>query len=251
MKKQPKVLGVVPARLGSTRLKRKMLVEINGKPLVWHTWNQAKKSKKLDAVVVATDSAEIRDALLPYGASVMMTSEKINTGSDRVATVAKKFKDFKPDIVLNIQGDQPMIPTKAVDQTAQILIDDPKAVMSTIATEMPKRGFTNPGMVKVVLDKDSNALYFSRSLIPFPREETNVKVLWHFGIYGYRAPFLETYVKLKQTPLEKAELLEQLRVLENGYKIKVGVGKYYFEEVNVREELELVRKLLKPKKKKH
>ena len=243
-----KVLGVVPARLGSTRLNRKMLADIHGKPLVWHTWTGAKRAKLVDHVIVATDSKEIRDALLPYGADVMMTSSKINTGSDRVAAAAKMFRGFRPDIVVNLQGDQPMIPPAAIDPTIRLLLKDKKALMSTIATPMKEHGFTNPGMVKVIRDLHGKAIYFSRSLIPYPREDAGVKVLWHFGIYAYRADFLQKYVKLKQTPLEKTELLEQLRVLENGYGIEVGVGNYYFEEVNTEEELELVRKLMKPKR---
>lgn len=244
-----KVLGVIPARLGSTRLKRKMLADIHGKPLVWHTWSQAMKSKKLDAVIVATDASEIREALLPYGAEVIMTSSKINTGSDRVAAAARKFKRFKPDIVVNIQGDQPMVPPRAIDHTVSLLMKNKKAVMSTISTPYPKNAdLANPGMVKVIRNYAGQALYFSRSLIPYPRADAGVQVLWHFGIYAYRADFLQKYVRLKQTPLEKTELLEQLRVLENGYPIEVGVGDYYFEEVNVASELALVRKLIKPSK---
>jgi 3-deoxy-manno-octulosonate cytidylyltransferase (CMP-KDO synthetase) len=247
--KKTKVLGVIPARLNSTRLARKMLADINGKPLIWHTWNQARKAKLLDAVVVATDSVEIREALLKLGVTdVVMTSSKINTGSDRVAAAAKLFKKFKPDIVINIQGDQPMVPSRAIDQTVSVLLKNPKALVSTIATSLKnKDDFQNPGCVKVVLNKKGEALYFSRSLIPFPRENAGVKVLWHFGIYGYRANFLQQYVKMPQTPLEKTELLEQLRILENGYPISVGVGTYDFTEVNVAAELDIVRKLLKKK----
>lgn len=242
MVKKQKVLGVIPARIGSTRLARKMLVEIEGRPLVWHTWNQAKKAKQLDAVVVATDSAEIRDALVPYGAEVVMTSSTIKTGSDRVAKAASLFKEFKPDIVLNIQGDEPMMPVSAINKTASLLLENPKAVMSTVATHFTDAiDRDNPGFVKVVRTLKGEALYFSRSVIPYERERAGVELLWHIGIYGFRASFLRTYVALKQTPLEKTELLEQLRALENGYPILVGVGKYNRMEVNTPEELELVR----------
>lgn len=246
--KKPKVLGVIPARLNSTRLPRKMLADINGKPLIWHTWDHARKAKNLDAVIVATDSNEIGDAMRAYGAEVMMTSAAIPTGSDRVAAAASKFKRFRPDIVVNIQGDQPMIPARAIDHTVSLLIKNSKALVSTIATTMPKKGFDNPGMVKVIRNKSGQGIYFSRSLIPYPRADAGVAVLWHFGIYAYRTAFLKKYVTLAQTPLEKTELLEQLRVIENGYPIEVGVGDYYFEEVNVQSELNLVRKLLKQKR---
>lgn len=246
--KKPKVLGVIPARLGSTRLKRKMLADINGKPLVWHTWHQATKAKNLDAVVVATDSIEIRDALAPHGAEVVMTSKAIKTGTDRVAAAAKKFKRFVPDIVLNIQGDEPMMPPSAINKTAELLIKNPEAMMSTVATHFKsKKDLPNPGFVKVVRDLSGKALYFSRAIIPYARSEVGVEMLWHIGLYGFRFSFLKMYTKLAQTPLEKTELLEQLRALENGYDILVGVGRYDRMEVNTPAELALVRKAMKKK----
>lgn len=244
--KKPKVLGVIPARMGSTRLKGKMLADINGKPLVWHTWHQAKKAHKLDAVVVATDSVEIRDALVPHGADVVMTSSAIKTGTDRVAAAARAFKRFKPDIVLNIQGDEPMMPPAAINATADLLIKNPTAVMSTVATRFRSpKDLPNPGFVKVVRDKAGRALYFSRSVIPFERAAAGVDYLWHIGLYGFRYNFLMRYTRLPQTPLEKTELLEQLRALENGYDILVGVGRYDRMEVNTPEELALVRRAMK------
>jgi 3-deoxy-manno-octulosonate cytidylyltransferase (CMP-KDO synthetase) len=254
--KKPKVLGVIPARMGSTRLAGKMLADINGKPLVWHTWHQAMKAKNLDAVVVATDSAEIRDALVPYGAEVVMTSTTIQTGTDRVAAAAAKFRrlperpfgraGFTPDIVLNIQGDEPMMPASAINKTAELLIKNPGAVMSTVATHFKStKDLPNPGFVKVVRDLSGKALYFSRSIMPYARARAGVEMLWHIGIYGFRFSFLKKYTKLAQTPLEKTELLEQLRALENGYDILVGVGEYDRMEVNTPEELAMVRKAMK------
>lgn len=239
---------MIPARLGSTRLKRKMLADINGKPLVWHTWHQATKAKNLDAVIVATDSVEIHNALAPHGAEVVMTSTSIKTGTDRVAAVAAKFKRFHPNIVLNIQGDEPMMPASAINKTAELLIKNPKAVMSTVATHFKSENdLPNPGYVKVVRDLSGKALYFSRAIIPYARAEAGVEMLWHIGIYGFRFSFLKKYTKLAQTPLEKTELLEQLRALENGYDILVGVGNYERMEVNTPAELALVRKAMKKK----
>ena len=242
--KSKKILGVIPARLNSTRLPRKMLQDICGKPMIQWTYEQVKKAKILDALVVATDSKEIADVILSIGGDVIMTSSKPKTGTDRVAEAARKFKVFRPDIVLNIQGDEPLMPVAAITKTAQLLLEDSDLVMSTVARPFPKDGDLNePGQVKVVLDKDNFALYFSRSKIPFDRSSYS-NYFNHLGIYGYTYDFLQEFVKFKQTPLEKAEILEQLRALENGYKIKVGIGKYERVEVNEPHELVQVRKLM-------
>jgi 3-deoxy-manno-octulosonate cytidylyltransferase (CMP-KDO synthetase) len=240
-----KVLGVIPARLGSTRLKRKMLADIDGKPLVWHTWKQALKAKLVDHVVVATDSNEIRDALLPYGADVIMTPKNIQTGSDRVAEAVKRFKKFRPTIVLNIQGDEPLIPPKAIDMTVTLLKNNKSAVMSTVAAPIKEAHELNdPNIVKVALKRDGNALYFSRSCIPFKREKTVTPIYKHFGLYGYRAKFLTLYVSMKRTPLELTENLEQLRVLENGFNVAVGIGNFEHVEVNTAQELEAAKRII-------
>lgn len=244
-----KVLCVIPARLASTRLPLKMLKEIGGKPLIYYTWKQAMKAKLVDAVVVATDSKEIAEAVVKFGGVAMMSPSRIKCGSDRTAYVASKFKKFKPDIVINLQGDEPLIPPAAIDKTVDLLLKDSKQVMSTVGTPFTNDADRNsPNFVKVVTDKNGMALYFCRSLIPYPRVPFN-KHIKHLGIYGYRADFLKTYVRLKQTPLEKIELLEQLRALENGYQIKVGIGNYHQLEVNTQEEFDRVKMLIEGKKK--
>ncbi|MBY0538896.1 3-deoxy-manno-octulosonate cytidylyltransferase [Patescibacteria group bacterium] len=244
------VLGVIPARLGSTRLKRKMLADIGGKPLVWHTWKQALKAKSVDHVVIATDSKEIRDALLPYGADVIMTPKNIKTGSDRVAEAVKRFKKFKPTMVLNIQGDEPLVPPRAIDMVVTLLRKNKLNVMSTVAAPIKEAHELNdPNIVKVALKGDGNALYFSRSCIPFKREKTATPIYKHFGLYGYRTNFLSAYAQLKRTPLELTENLEQLRALENGYDIVVGIGNFEHVEVNTQEELESARRLIRQNKK--
>lgn len=241
-----KVLGVIPARLGSTRLKRKMLADIGGKPLVWHTWKQALKAKTLDHVVIATDSKEIRDALLPYGADIILTPKHLKTGSDRVAEAMRRFKIFKPTIVLNIQGDEPLIPPKAIDTVVTLLKKDRAVVMSTVAAPIKEAHELNdPNIVKVALKRNGSALYFSRSCIPFKREKTATPIYKHFGIYGYQANFLSKYISLKRTPLELTENLEQLRALENGFDISVGIGNFEHVEVNTQEELESARRLIR------
>lgn len=242
--KVKKILGVIPARLNSTRLPRKMLQDICGKPLIQWTYEQAKKSKILDVLVVATDSDEIADVILRAGGDVIRTSSKPRNGTERVAEAAKRFTQFKPDIVLNIQGDEPLMPIAAINMTARLLLQDTSAVMSTVARPFAKDAdLSEPGQVKVVLDKDKNALYFSRSKMPYERIPYN-NFYNHLGIYGYTYEFLQKFVKFKQTPLEKAEILEQLRALENGYKIKVGIGKYERVEVNEPHELEEARRMM-------
>lgn len=240
---QSKVIGIIPARQNSTRLANKMLVDINGRPLIQHTIQQVLQADKLDQVVVATDSDEIMAVVTDSGAQAIKTSAEHTTGSDRVAEAARHFAN-DDDIILNIQGDEPMIPPEAINHTAQLLLEDNQAVMSTVATPLREQHeLDTPGIVKVVLDRYHNALYFSRSPLPFARS-TYDNYLKHIGLYGYRYQFLQTYIDLEQTPLELAEKLEQLRALENGYKIKVGIGEYERTEVNTPEELELVRQQL-------
>ncbi len=251
--KRKKILGVIPARINSTRLPRKMLQDICGKPMIQWTYERVCEAKILDAVVVATDSEEIAAVIRGIGGKVIMTSSRPKTGTDRVAEAAKKFTEFKPDIVLNIQGDEPLMPITAITKTAQLLLDDRKVLMSTVARPFPKgASLEEPGQVKVVLDMNSDALYFSRSKMPY--ERTPYKKFYnHLGIYGYQYEFLQKFVSFKQTPLEKAEILEQLRALEHGYRIRVGIGNYDRVEVNEPHELEAARilmaKKLKGKKK--
>ncbi len=240
-----KVLGIIPARLHSTRLPRKMLTDICGKPMIVWTYLQAKKARILDDLIVATDSREIQRVIEDVGGKVLLTSKNVKTGSDRVAAAARKYKGFTPTVVLNIQGDEPLMPVAAITKTAKLLIGDTSAAMSTVARPFSGDSsvLTEPGQVKVVLDRRGNALYFSRSVIPFARMAYNTYYN-HLGIYGYRFDFLQQFVHLSQTPLEKAESLEQLRALEHGYKIKVGIGKYDRVEVNEPHELEQVRSII-------
>jgi 3-deoxy-manno-octulosonate cytidylyltransferase (CMP-KDO synthetase) len=240
-----KVLGVIPARLKSTRFPEKMLALIADKPLIWYTWNQAKKAKSLDALIIATDSKVIYDIAKDFGAEVIMTSDTIQSGSDRTAAALKKFKTFVPDIVVNIQGDEPLIPPKAIDDTVNALKKSTdEFVVATPSTPFQSAlDMESPNFVKVVTDTKGKALYFSRSKIPYPRDpfEGYYK---HLGLYAYRADFLMKYVKLKQTPLELAEKLEQLRVIEHGYAIKVVKGKYDNMEVNTPEEFERAKNMI-------
>ncbi len=239
-----KVLGIIPARLNSTRMPQKLLAPIGGKPLLFYTWERAKGAKELDSLIIATDSKEIMKVAEGFGARVILTSPKIRSGSDRVAIAASKFKDFSPAIVVNIQGDEPLLPPRAIDEVVRALSRDRKSVMATPASLfLNEKDVTSPNFVKVVVGIDGEALYFSRSIVPYPRDPYK-KYLKHLGLYAFRAEFLKTYVKLPQTPLEKTEKLEQLRALEWGYKIKVVVGKFPTLEVNTLAEYRKVKRLI-------
>lgn len=251
-KKRKQVLGVIPARLKSTRLANKMLELIDGQPLIYHTWRQAQKAKMLDDLIIATDAKEIYDLAVGFGAKVMMTPTMINSGSDRVAYAAKKYKEFVPKVVVNIQGDEPLMPPKAIDDAVKALLNskDKNIVVSTPATPfLNQADLPTPNFVKVVTDKNNKALYFSRSVLPFPRDPYN-NYYKHLGLYVYRRDFLIKYPTLKQTPLELAEKLEQLRIMENGYGIVVVKGNYPTMEVNTKEELERAREMIESKKSK-
>jgi 3-deoxy-manno-octulosonate cytidylyltransferase (CMP-KDO synthetase) len=245
MKNRNQVLGVIPARLKSTRLPEKLLRLINGQPLIYHTWRRACAAKSLDGVLIATDAKEIFDVCQRFGAEVIMTRTNIVCGSDRVAAAAKKFKKFTPKIVVNIQGDEPLIPVKAIDGCVEALLHDRLAVVATPATKFIERAdIASSNFVKVVSDKNGHAIFFSRSVIPYPRERFT-KYWKHLGLYAFRADFLQRYVALPATALERAEKLEQLRILEHGYKIKVVYGNFRNMEVNTAEELERARAMMK------
>ncbi|MFK5923116.1 MAG: 3-deoxy-manno-octulosonate cytidylyltransferase [Verrucomicrobiota bacterium] len=217
-----KILGIIPARWGSTRFPGKPLHLIAGKPLVQHVWDRCQLCKNLDSVVVATDDQRIADAVEAFGGQVALTASDHPSGTDRIAEVAKQQADCTH--VINIQGDEPLISPDLIDELAQTLIDQDDCEMVTAANpirfEDPE--FNDPNVVKVVLDHHGRALYFSRSPLPFPRSPIpDLQVLRHKGIYGFSREFLLRFVKWPPSALERCEQLEQLRALENGAKINV------------------------------
>lgn len=237
-----KILGVIPARLDSTRLPRKMLADIGGNPLIYHTWERAKAAKRLDEVVVATDSLEIEQKVRAFGGSAVMTSPDCRSGSDRVAEAASLFP--QADIVVNIQGDEPLLPPEAIDAAVDMLMRDATAHMATVAAPCTnEEDIESATNVKVTIDNAGNALYFSRARIPYPRHQASY--LKHIGLYAFRRDFLLLFPTLAQTPLERAESLEQLRVLEHGYKIKVAVGDFISIGVDTQADLERVTEILR------
>lgn len=238
------VLGVIPARLKSTRLLRKMLADICGKPLICRTYENAWRSKLLNDVVVATDSKDIYDVIVGFGGKAIMTSSRHKFGSDRVAEAARKFENFKADIIVNIQGDEPLLKPRVIDAAIKILLDDPSCPVATVASPLNKKDITNPSISKVVVDKIGRALYFSRSPIPYERKPYN-QYLGHIGLYAFRRDFLFKFTNILPSKLEQAECLEQLRILENGYPIKVSIVRSDVIGVDTPADLSKVRTLFK------
>ncbi|MDB6153406.1 MAG: 3-deoxy-D-manno-octulosonate cytidylyltransferase [Chthoniobacteraceae bacterium] len=217
-----KIAVIIPARYGSTRFPGKPLHLIAGKPLIQHVWERSRQAKGIDAVIVATDDMRIAETAFKFGAKVSITSEKHRSGTDRCAEAAKGLKKFTHFI--NVQGDEPLIDPILISNLAKTLASEKKISMITAAAEFgADEDVNNPNAVKVVLDRDSNALYFSRSPIPFARDPATPAVFYlkHQGIYGYSRKFLLRFVKWKPSQLEKIEQLEQLRALENGCRIRV------------------------------
>lgn len=217
--KKPKVVGIIPARYGSTRLPGKALRLIAGKPMIQRVLERCLTARCLDSVWVATDDERIAHAVETMGGKAIMTSPHHPSGTDRLAEAVTKLE---ADIVVNLQGDQPFLDAEMIQEAVQPLIADPALPMSTLMHPVARpEDFANPGVVKVVVDRASNALYFSRSLIPYPRQDVPHRVFEHVGLYVYRRDFLLTLAGLAPTPLEQIESLEQLRVLEHGYKLRV------------------------------
>ena len=243
-----KVLCVIPARYASTRLPGKPLSMIAGKPMIQHVYERACQAQLPDEVVVATDNELVEKAVLNFGGKAVMTSPDHPSGTDRLAEVALMYPDV--DVIVNVQGDEPMIPPEVIDRLAEAFNSDADLNMATMKVVMDEEDYENPAAVKVVTDQQGYALYFSRSLMPYPRNKPEgFKVFKHVGIYAYRRNFLLKYAALAPTPLEKAESLEQLRALENGYKIKVLESDFQGIGVDTPEDLAAVNSLFEKMKK--
>lgn len=220
---------VIPARLASSRLPRKLLLSETGKPLIQHTYEGARRALRPRGVVVAADHEEIAQAVRRFGGHVEMTDANARSGTDRVAEIASRMPDV--DIFVNVQGDEPEIRGETIDRAVELLQSDPDSVMSTLATPIRSREkLHDPACVKVVFDDRGRALYFSRSPIPHVRDwderfllEEPPHFFQHIGLYAYRRDFLLKLATLPQSDLEQLEKLEQLRVLSRGYAISVGV----------------------------
>ncbi|WP_031495272.1 3-deoxy-manno-octulosonate cytidylyltransferase [Bryobacter aggregatus] len=241
MSAPPRVLGVIPARFASSRFPGKALVTLQNKPILQHVWEKSRKAASLSEVLIATDDDRIFAAAQAFGASVVMTSTDHLSGTDRVSEAALA-KDC--EIVVNIQGDEPLIDPAAIDLAAQALIDDPSLVMSTLKKRISEPSeIMNPNVVKVVTAGSGDAIYFSRCPIPYNRG-VNEAYFKHIGLYVYRKDFLLNYSSMPVGPLERAESLEQLRALENGHRIRVLETEYESLGVDTPQDLERVIELL-------
>jgi len=220
---------VIPARLASSRLARKLLLRSTGKSLIQHTFEAAQAASRPSGIAVATDHPDILNEVRSFGGNAEMTSPEAANGTERVAEVARRLTDV--DIVVNLQGDEPELSGESIDLAIQLLEENPAAVMSTLATPIRSRSqFEDPACVKVVFDSSGRALYFSRSPIPHPRTWDDQLLaaqpphfFQHIGLYAYRREFLLQLSRIPESGMEKLEKLEQLRVLDAGYSIFVGV----------------------------
>jgi 3-deoxy-manno-octulosonate cytidylyltransferase (CMP-KDO synthetase) len=241
------IVGIIPARFASSRLMGKPLADIGGKPMIQHTYESCLKSKLLNEVVIAVDDNKVAQVINSFGAKTIMTPKDIQTGSDRIAFAAKHLQDAK--IIVNIQGDEPFIRGPMIDQAIEPLLFDLSVNVSTLAKKIDTvQELKSPSVVKVVFDYNNFALYFSRSPIPYVRDaKTNVEriangdIYKHIGLYVFRREALFKFTALEQTDLEKIEKLEQLRMLENGFKIKIVVTEYENLAVDTPEDLERAR----------
>ena len=230
-----KIIGVIPARLESQRLPRKMLHEIGGRPLVVCVYQAVRKSPLLDDVIVAADSEEILAACRKHSCNAVMTSTKHRSGTERVHEVSQSAA---ADVYVNVQGDEPMIRAEHIESLAA-LMQDSGVPVGTLKTPARPEDIANPNAVKVVADANGRALYFSRSTVPYDRDGSSPKYFKHLGIYAYRNAALEQFVAMPESSLERAERLEQLRFLENG--IPIYVAETPFDSVGVDTEEDLVR----------
>lgn len=234
-------VGVIPSRYASTRLPAKSLAVLRGVPLVQRVYEQARRAASLSQVIVATDDERIRQAVERFGGTAVMTSPTHRSGTDRVAEVARTLE---AQVILNIQGDEPLIRPEQIDQVAQFLTAHPAVPMASLMTPLLRReDIDNPNVVKAVIDQDSYALYFSRAPIPYPRAGS-ARYWKHIGLYGYQRHFLLQFPHLPPSPLEQAEQLEQLRALWHGHKIKLLETEHDTIGIDTADDLKRVEKVL-------
>jgi len=242
---RPRIVGVIPARYASTRFPGKALAELCGRPLVQHVVERAGRARLLDEVLVATDDPRIEAAVQGFGGRVVMTSPRHPSGTDRIAEVVQ---GLRCDLVVNIQGDEPLLDPAMVDAAVAPLAEDPTIPMGTLARPMGVEEAADPSKVKVVLDRQGFALYFSRAQIPFLRDGAPPGAaspfLLHVGLYVYRRETLLRLAGLPPSPLEERERLEQLRALEHGIRIRVVVGEHESFGVDTPADLERVRRMM-------
>ena len=236
-----KAIGIIPARLAATRLPNKPLLDIAGKPMVQWVYERAKSARMLDDVLIATPDEEIFARVESFGGKAVMTSPAHRSGTDRLAEAAESLD---ADLILNIQGDEPLLDPGSVDALAEAMMRYPDVPMGSLMCRLEAEEEDNPAVVKVVTDQQGFALYFSRAGIPYPRDREAAEPRKHIGIYAYRRDFLLAFPNMAPTPLETAESLEQLRALENGYRIMMVETAFSPTSVDTLEDLDRVRRIL-------
>jgi len=235
-------IGVIPARYGATRFQGKVLADLMGKPVVQHVYEMAKNAKMLDDLIIATDDERIEKCVKAFGGKVVLTSVDQPTGTDRLAEVVNPI-DVK--VVVNIQGDEPLVHHSMIDELVRTMLENDSINMATAIKRIDNKDeIMDPNVVKVVIDKEGFALYFSRSPIPFERSEQSKSFYKHLGLYAYTKDFLFTFTNLPKSELEKVESLEQLRALEHGYKIKTIETKFETVGIDTPEDLEKAKKVI-------
>jgi len=238
-------IGIIPARYESQRLPGKPLADIAGKPMIQWVYERALQSRHLSEVIIATDDERIQKAVQQFGGNVQMTADTHQSGTDRIAEVAG---NSEADIIVNIQGDEPLIESEVIDASIAPLIADPSVEMGTIACPLEQDDLHDPNVVKVVFNRDHRALYFSRAPIPYPQgtgKPDSQNIYWqHIGLYVYRTEFLLQFTQYQSTTLEQVERLEQLRALEHGHQIHVEPTEYRSRSVDTPEDLERVRQTI-------
>jgi 3-deoxy-manno-octulosonate cytidylyltransferase (CMP-KDO synthetase) len=242
-----KVIAIIPSRYGSTRFEGKPLAPICGKPMIQHVYSAASRADHIHGVVVATDDQRIFDAVGAFGGQAVMTASDLRSGTDRTAEAARVLGLGPTDIVINVQGDQPLIDPRCIDEVVAPLIADPELGMSTLAFRIlnPKE-YMDPKDCKVAMNEQGDALYFSRAPIPFGRDKGDKFDSYkHLGIYAYRCSFLEVFLNLPTGKLEAIEKLEQLRALEYGHRVAVVVTAYDSPEVDLPSDINRIEALMK------
>ena len=228
--------AVIPARYASTRLRGKALLDRTGKPLIQHVFENVRRARQVDRVIIATDDQRIVEAVQRFGGEAVMTRSDHPNGTSRIAEVAGEIDSA---LIVNVQADEPEIEPELIDLAIQTLKDSSSCVMSTLRSPFASdEDPSDPNIVKVVVGADGRALYFSRALIPYNRSESKVDPLKHVGLYVYRRDFLLKYITLPPTPMEQTERLEQLRVLDHGYQIAVAVTDVPFHGIDTPEQYE-------------
>ncbi len=241
-----KVYGIIPARYGSTRLPGKMLAEIAGQPMIQHVYERARRSPSLDHLIVATDDERIYQQVKTFGGEAVRTSPQHPSGTDRIAEAAQACRAQDEDLIVNIQGDQPLFESRMIDEVVGPFGSDRNLLMGALVYPIRSpEELLNPSVVKVVFDRQGFALYFSRSPMPYVIADAAAPRYYkHIGPYAYKMSFLLKFTRLERGSLEEAESLEQLRALEHGYRIKVVETKFDSQEVDTPGDLEKVRHLL-------